>query len=98
MMNAVDIATGATGTGVIGLLFWFVKKYFSNREDAHRDTKIKADSATIGVAKLEGVVEIQTKLIMEVRDDVKFMRAQMAKVFKYIDAPKRETDISKELS
>lgn len=92
MNSTLDIAIGALGAGLIGLLFFFVRSYFTHREKTSDETRHKTDSAVIQIAKLEAKLEEQTKMLLDVRDDTKFIKRQLARVFEYIDAPQRSTD------
>ena len=87
-----DIVIGAVGTGAVGLLFFFAKRYFTNREEMHRDTKRQSEKAALDIAGIQARLDEQSKILLETRDDVKFLIKQMAKVFTYIDAPERTTD------
>ena len=97
MNSAVDVAIGALGAGLIGLLFFFVKRYFTNREEDHKETKGHVDAARLNIAGIEARLDEQSKILLAMASDLKFMQRQIERVFSYIDAPKRETDKVKEV-
>jgi len=85
---------GAVGAGIVGLISYFIKQYFTTSEARLSKSEEKITDQMLALAGITARLDEQSRVLIDISAKLNFMEKQISKVFSVIDAPRRSTDIN----
>jgi len=85
---------GALGAGAIGFIFFFAKQYFIRKDERQNKNEDRVDQARLDIAGINARLDEQTKTLQTIVKELGFIDRKLSKIFGFIDAPQRATDMS----
>lgn len=88
----ISAVVGCTVAGSIGLILFFARRYFVNRDTRSNKNEDHLDTARLDIAGVKAIQDMHTKYFSSIEKQLSAIDTKLTKVFQYIDAPKRATD------